>query len=297
MLLGFRYYCLLLLLWVAILLGTSNIVVAEEFLPPILESKPETVSSASAVPSGSISLPIEARVTRLERLMEGQALVDMMMRLESLQREVQELRGELESQAHNIDGIKKRQRDLYLDIDRRLQQAEKSGMPVPGEMPGTPNAASPTLPTDGLPSSSSTGTAPGQTGAPVNPLEEQNAYESALNILQSGRFDEGIKEFQNYLARYPEGDYAGNAHFWLGQANFITRRYPAAIEHFNVVITSHPNSAKIPESMQKIGFCFYELKKWQKAKEVLSDVVTKYPKTTAAKLAQDRLHRMKLEGK
>ncbi|NIA01270.1 MAG: tol-pal system protein YbgF, partial [Planctomycetia bacterium] len=40
----------------------------------------------------------------------------------------------------------------------------------------------------------------------------------------------------------------------------------------------------------------YELKDWAKAQELLKQVVKGYPGTTTARLAQERLDRMKREG-
>src|SRR3569832_2023908 len=64
-----------------------------------------------------------ARGTQLERLLEGQALTDMLLRVQQMQQELQKLRGDLEVQTNEINGLKQRQRDLYLDIDRRLRLA------------------------------------------------------------------------------------------------------------------------------------------------------------------------------
>ena len=84
--------------------------------------KPAPVVDAS----GGGGSALEARLVRLERLLENQTLVDLATRLESLQREVQQMLGEMEEQSHAMEGLKKRQRDLYLDIDQRLKKLEES---------------------------------------------------------------------------------------------------------------------------------------------------------------------------
>jgi TolA-binding protein len=62
------------------------------------------------------------RLDRLERQLDSRGLIDMLNRLDQLQRDLQELRGELEVQTHRQEDMTRRQRELYLDIDRRLQQ-------------------------------------------------------------------------------------------------------------------------------------------------------------------------------
>ncbi len=47
--------------------------------------------------------------------------------------------------------------------------------------------------------------------------------------------------------------------------------------------------------MLKIGFCRYELKQWEAAKQVLSLVSTQFADTSAGHLAQARLDKMATE--
>src|SRR5690606_29755676 len=79
--------------------------------------------------------PLDQRVERLERLMSSRGLVDMQLRLESLQREMQTLRGQIEESNHLLEEMGQRQRDLYLDLDRRLLQVERSAASEPAAAP------------------------------------------------------------------------------------------------------------------------------------------------------------------
>ena len=49
--------------------------------------------------------------------------------------------------------------------------------------------------------------------------------------------------------------------------------------------------------MLKLGFTYYELGQWDAARKRLSDVVSRYPNTTVAKLADNRLQKMRMEGR
>ena len=81
--------------------------------------------SANLVFAADDDMSVEARLNRMERLVNSKGLVDIMVRVESMQSELQRLVGEIELQKHSLDEIKKRQRDLYVDIDRRLLQIER----------------------------------------------------------------------------------------------------------------------------------------------------------------------------
>ncbi len=71
-------------------------------------------------------LSMEQRLSLLERKLDNDALIDLYQRLDALQLEVQQLRGEQQQQQHGIEGIKKRQRSLYIDLDQRISSLQKS---------------------------------------------------------------------------------------------------------------------------------------------------------------------------
>ena len=80
--------------------------------------------------SEPITADIQARLEKLERLLQNQGLLDMLQQLEHLQAEINQMRGEVELQNHTLEDMKKRQRDLYTDIDRRMQRLESGTGPA-----------------------------------------------------------------------------------------------------------------------------------------------------------------------
>jgi len=310
-----------------------GVVVARD-LPPVIESRSidrnAGFGAASNPPANSnanlaqppVKAPVktlEARLARLERLLEGQALIEMQMRIDDLQKDLQDLLGISEVQTHTLEGIKKRQRDLYLDIDRRLRQLAQTSPSKPalsstqGSMQGLgavsgmhqSQADSVSMPpaqgadaTGGqLGPNAPPATAPAVVSTAVASREEQADYQQAFNILKEARYEDSIAAFKNFLGRFPQGLYSGNAQYWIGEANYVMRRFDAAIKEFNTVLASFPESAKIPDAMLKIGYSYYEMQNWSSSRSSLESLVQRYPATTAAQLAKNRLHRMKLEGK
>lgn len=239
---------------------------------------------------------IEQRVGRMERVLDSQSLVDMATRLEQIQKDLQLLRGEIELQGHTLAGLKKRQRDLYLDIDQRLRRLESGGAAAsapPASVPQTP--AVPTAPAvSSAPSSAST--PPPQSAATAAPAKgERGAYQRAFNLLKEGRYDQASGDFRRFLSSYPQSSYASNAQYWLGEAFYVTRQFDEALTEFNKVVSVYPNSSKLGDALLKIGFIYYEQEQWGKAKATLSEIIKRYPNTTVARLADNRLRRMKLE--
>jgi len=226
-----------------------------------------------------------ARLDRIERQLESRGLIDMLNQLEQLQRDVQQLRGDLEVQAHQSEDMQRRQREQYLDIDRRLQQLETGATP--------PLASAPSIATPPPPATGSQGAAHPGSASPAN---EQADYDKALAILREGRYKEATAAFNRFLVDYPGSSYADNATYWLGETYYVTRDFDQAMSTFSKLVEFHPQSPKVPDTLLKIGFIHYENKDWPAARQELNRVVSEYPGTTAARLASERLQRMQKEG-
>lgn len=256
------------------------------------------------------SLSMEQRLEKLERMLSSEGLVDLTLKLESLENEIQRLRGEIEEQHHTIAEIKKRQRDLYVDIDRRLVQFERSGQV----------GAQSTAPSQGTQSavgagagvvagSSSAQQSSTRTGKPtssnrrsttstVKPvsLSEQQAYQKAFDELRELRYDKATISFRDFLKKYPDGRYAHIAQYWLGEASYTQRKFKQAIRDYTTLMQKHPNSPKVAEALLKIGYSEYELKNYASAQKSLEKLIKNYPKTTEAGQAQNLLKKIKLKG-
>lgn len=254
-------------------------------------------TAVQAAPQGSQ----EQRIELLERRIG--ALSDILLRLDRLQGEVQQLRGEIELQAHAMDALKKRQRDLYLDIDQRLGAAAGSNDgPNAGEAPqdaagGAPPAVPPAAVSPAPVASATSGGAPSAPVASGDPAREAASYQAAFDLLMQRRYDEARSAFEKFLASYPGGQYADNAQYWLAEASYVTRDFARAETEFSRVVEAYPASAKVPDALLKLGYVQYEQQQWQAARGTLTRLVNDYPISTAARLAEKRLEKMAAEGR
>jgi tol-pal system protein YbgF len=258
---------------------------------------------------------LEMRVEKLERILENKTLLDMNMRIESLQQEVQKLVGQMEVESHNIEELKKRQRNLYLDIDRRMQRLEggsSSSGAVGGiepALPGTGGTAGSGQPTGesgavGMvspPMGAATGEAGTSTSSQAGAAgagseSDRAAYQDAFNLLRQGKYDQASTALKNYVAQHPNSEYADNAQYWLGEVSYVQRNFEVALSEFNKVITNYPNSPKYADALLKIGLTQYELQHWDQAKKVFNELMSRYPNTAGAQIAEKRLQRIQLEG-
>jgi tol-pal system protein YbgF len=304
-------------------LGFCIIIVVSLWTPLLwARNEPAPVVEGDGDSSSASGSSIEARVSRLERLMDNQALVDMSTRLDSLQDEIQNMEGKLEEQQHAMDELKKRQRDLYLDIDQRISKLEKAGAdatqgqnqsmgafvpaPAPAAANGTPAGGVPaSTPTSTMSPATATGMPVTNSGAPQSVSaqnvdgnaelqKERTTYERAFNLLKDGRYDLAISSFKAFIQSYPKSSYADNAQYWLGEANYVQRNYKVALVEFKKVIINYPASSKRADAILKMGYTYQNLGQIDQARQSLNDVVKNFPNTTAANLAQKRLQDLKL---
>jgi len=295
-----------------VLFVDANFVLARDVQ---LRSRPDDVKSsttASTTTSNTRKLSTEERLQRLERILESQGLVDMLVKIENLQSELQILRGELESHTHQLDEIKQRQRDLYVDIDRRLLRLERNA-PGSGAIgaTGVTNTAG-----SGSGSKSSGAGATTHSGAAVTAgaaaasaktskttasagktdfAAEQKAYQKAFDLLRELRYEQAVTAFKGFIKQFPNGRYAHIAQYWIGEANYAQRNFKQAITDYQKLIDNYPNSPKLAEAMLKIGYSQYELKKFKQAEATLKQLTKNYPGTTEAGQAQNLIQKIRLK--
>ena len=280
-----------------------------------------------AVGLSQSSQNLDQRVAKIERMLDSGTLLKLLQSVEEMKAEVRELRGQLEQQQNSITQMSDRQRELYLDVDRRLQRVEAGGAAIgataaaaassgPGTAPAAGTGAAPGTTASaagGTGAAASTGSGSGAaagtaavgvaaagsatqpaTASPgTDPVKEQQAYQSAFNLLKAGRYDQAAKAFQKFLADYPSGKFSDNAQYWLGESYYVTRNFDNAMREFDKLVKDHPESQKLTHAKLKIGYIYDELGQKDKAREVLTDLTENHPQSTAAGLAAKRLERMR----
>lgn len=207
------------------------------------------------------------RLTTLERTISArnQAQQVIQIQLDEMQLEVNELRGAVELHTHKLEQILQRQRELYLEIDRRVESISAA---PPQEVVDTTSV--------------------------VQTPGESEVYDNAVNlILKEKKYDEAIPEFQSFLEQYPQSQYAPNAHYWLGQLLFNKRDWGNAEQHFQQVVQFYPDSSKRPDSILKLGVIAQRRSNIAKATQLFEQVISEYPDASEKRLAETRLRNLK----
>lgn len=245
---------------------------------------------------GADEAELVKRIERLERIVKGQGLVSLLGRVDQLQNEVQRLNGENESLNHELDNMKKRQRKLYLDLDQRLQAQAAVRSTTPVVVANTEMVEKSSNESVDNTETVASVTSISPETAPVAVENGEAAYQSALQILRSGQYEQAVTALTAFPETYPQSSYLPNAYYWQGEAHYVLRHFELAVTAFQTVIDRFPTSSKVADATLKQGFSHYELGSIDVATAILTQVIEQYPNTSAARLAKVRLDRIKQEA-
>jgi tol-pal system protein YbgF len=233
----------------------------------------QAITTTQSITPPVIAKPtdIETRLLILERKDKSriEAQQRVQLQLDTLQSEVDVLRGSIELHNHQLEQILERQRELYIDLEDRFAGLSKQTTSVANSL----GAVTPS----------------GQVDTPIGQSEEQ-AYQSAVNlILKDRNYDDAIPAFQRFLSGFPNSSYTDNAHYWLGQLLFNKQDWNSAREQFESVVNNFADSPKRADAILKLGMVEKSVNNNAKAKRLFEQVVSEYPDSSPSRLANEQL--------
>ncbi|HEV2443782.1 MAG TPA: tol-pal system protein YbgF [Steroidobacteraceae bacterium] len=211
---------------------------------------------------------LDSRVSKVERVMSNQSLVQLASQVDQLQAEVRDLRGQVDDLQNSNQQLRKQQHDLYGDLDKRVGALERGGSAGGGSASGGSDS-------EGGVSST-----------------EQSIYGQAFDALKAGSYSVAISGFQGFLKQYPSSPLAPNAEYWLGEAHYVNQDFAAAGSDFQTVLDNWPSSGKAPDAMLDLANTQLAQGKTTKGRATLRQVMSQYSGTDAATRARKRLQQL-----
>jgi tol-pal system protein YbgF len=185
------------------------------------------------------------------------------------------------------------------DIQNTLQQISArvaSGQAPTATAPGgtNPGTSGGTAPPAGPPSNSDgSATQPTATNEPapssMQPISGDTLYSNAYRDSISGHYDLSRQEFNDYLKNFPDGPFASNSQFYLGEMAYAQGDYGAAISAYDSVISDYPHSSKVAPAMLEKGRALVQTHKTASAEREFRELMRRYPGTDEAKKAEAAL--------
>jgi tol-pal system protein YbgF len=266
--------------------------------------------------SGSTFVPMQAQPQPEQQ----QVVSNDAARVDTLQSEIQSLRGQVEQLTHQLDQVKNQQKTAPAQkVADEVKSAATEEAPAPKSLSARNNAASvndgiqadnadgddlsvatpPKLETPAKPvliKTSKKQTISSETKAQPNVAEEQQIYQTAYNLIKARRYNDAVSALQGMLRKYPSGQFASNAHYWLGELYGLMGKNDQALNEFTVVVDNYPESPRVSDAQLKVGLLLASQLKWPEAKSALKKVINHYPGSASARLAAEQLKQIKIAG-
>lgn len=189
---------------------------------------------------------------------QQQAQLNFANHITSLQEQNRRLNGRIEELTNALKNEQKSSRDLYQDMDKRLNKVEPQQVTIDGQT------------------------------YTVQP-EEKAAYEAAQDAIANEDYKKALQLFTDFNRNWKQSAYRADALYWQGAANFATERYKETIDVQNQLIREFPNNGKVPDAMVSVGSAQASLGNLKAAAATFNKVISRFPQSDAAKTAKLRL--------
>ncbi len=123
----------------------------------------------------------------------------------------------------------------------------------------------------------------------ISPLSEAELYQEAYASYRKGDYDRARRLFEEYVSRFPEGKWIGQAYYWIGETYFKQKDYEEAILAYQKLIDLPGWHPQKPSAMLKQAKAFLELGDKEAAKIILKKLIKEYPNTPQAVEARNLL--------
>ncbi|ANJ57909.1 tol-pal system protein YbgF [Pseudomonas silesiensis] len=237
---------------------------------------PAGYGTNGAYAGGGVSAPVSA---------QG----ELFNQLQSMQEQISRQQGVIEVLQNDVARMKQESLERYQDLDRRIG----SGV-APAATPDNSSTGG-DLNAPGAAAGAGAGAAaqaPAAGSEPADPAKEKLYYDAAFDLIKAKDFDKASQAFAAFLRKYPNSQYAGNAQYWLGEVNLAKGDLQGAGQAFAKVSQLYPKHNKVPDSLYKLADVERRLGHPDKVKGILQQVVSQFPGTSAAQLAQRDLQKM-----
>ena len=183
------------------------------------------------------------------------AILDLQNQLDKHKSENAQLRGQIESLQKQSDDLSNNQKSFYQDLDARISRLEPQNVEVEG-VTGIVQAG------------------------------EKSSYDEALKSFQAGQIKNADSEFTTFIRKYPSSPYLPLALYWSGNTKYALKDYKAGITQLQGLISRYPGHQRVPAATLTMANANLESGKKAVAKKLLTDLISKYPDSDAAKEAK-----------
>ena len=191
----------------------------------------------------------------------------------------------LDSLSTDVRVVRERTQDVNTRIGTLTEEVEALRTSLPSIA-----AQAAAAPADGqtavAPPAETPGTAPSQ---PRSGLSPNRLLQTAMADYTSGKYSLAISGFQTLLSEWPKSEQADDALYYIGYSYAQEKKYAEAAKAFSDVIQTYPTGDKVAEAYVDLGTAQRALGQVDAARTTWQTVIAKYPGSSSAIIAKQRL--------
>ena len=182
-------------------------------------------------------------------------------KISELEKEIAELRSQLEENSVLVERSLELQQQRYLDLDSRILELSSIEKNIASESSEESIAIS-------------------------YEQEEKLLYKNALELFEASRYAEALEIFSEVIISYPDGIYTPDAYFWSGELFLTQGLYEDAKLSYAKVFEQFPDHVRSADSLYKLGEIYRIDSDLIEATNYYERVVSLFPDSGAAQLSK-----------
>ena len=182
-------------------------------------------------------------------------------KISKLEKEIAELRSQLEENSVLVERSLELQQQRYLDLDSRILELSSIEKKIASESSEESIAIS-------------------------YEQEEKLLYKNALELFEASRYAEALEIFSEVIISYPDGIYTPDAYFWSGELFLTQGLYEDAKLSYAKVFEQFPDHMRSADSLYKLGEIYRIDSDFIEATNYYERVVSLFPDSGAAQLSK-----------
>ena len=213
-------------------------------------------------------------------LQNDESIELLLEKINLLKKEIESLTASIETNNLTISRLEEANQIRYVDLDKRIHLLETKLL-----FEETQDEESPE-----------------QSINPLSGLVEEDIdsgefglWSNSMKLLDNSRYSEAAENLRLLILSYPNGTYTGDAYFWLGEIYLVQEMFEDSSEILNAFVAKFADHPSKADGLYKLALAKLNLEELDSAETLLQEVISNYPNSGAALLAEQDLIKLELQ--
>lgn len=122
--------------------------------------------------------------------------------------------------------------------------------------------------------------------------DPEMAFAQAYMKYKNKEYDAAVNLFKSYLSVFGQNEKADDATFWLAESFAAQGRFAEALNEYNNILARYPDGDRAISARLKKGVTLLRLERRQEGVEELKAVISRYPNSRESEMARSELTRL-----